>query len=663
MNNILTPKRAALLSATLIAAALPAIFLHGWMTRAVALHSIVHVGNAYWLPAHFFLLYVAVPLLALSACVLVLAPGLALSLALTNPRNLGEWVLQGFALSLVGLMITVALAHAFTVGPLPRAAFILAWAVMMVISIAVLVWRSRSAEVVTNVFDGAWPGQLVPMLVAPAFICAVLAPKFLWENLNGDGAHAFEASRLLLMQVLPFWNPAAGDVASWPGTTSMLFAYPTSWFIQLFGAVEVSARLPVLLYLICVFAAIAGLAQLGRARALTLTESFLVWAALFVYLIAVGYSGTYNPYSADLALPGTQDTLVVVCFLGFILAAERQSAGWLSLWGLFTFLTLPNGILLMAIWWVAMLLVWRPLPIRLLLIIAAIGIGCVVVSMILPPLANALGAFGPGKELKTGNLLDRFNHIQLTQLKRFLYVILPSGVLPALALGAWRKQSQLSRTVTLVTVAYFAVTYIQAYASLHYYIPAMLLPLAVYWREEWVGAVKRRLLLAATAAGCAVGLWLSWPDKAVPYLAARQIGAAIEDRVGGYDVSSADQFRASMLLTKLILPDWHPTVPAQAHGGSALTWNFYAHVPHGTPSNYVLQRSNEMAPAGTRPVATDGEFSLFVRDTVVWRQHRTLKPHSPAGASIYQIPRAVLFKSGSEGLRIFTVKRILQKLF
>ena len=663
MNKSLTLKQAWAVSGTLIAASLPAIAGQGWMSEAVALRAVVQTGNAYWLPDHFLLLYVTVPLLALSACVTVLVPGLILSVALTRPRNIGEWVMHGFALTLLALAFAVGTAHAVTSGPIPRATFLLAWGAATGLSIAIFLWRVRSAPISSSIFDGESIRQLTPMMLVPALICAVLTPKFLWENLNGDGAHAFEASRLLVTQPLPFWNPAAGDVANWPGTTSMLFTYPTSWFIQLFGAVEASARLPILLYLICVFAAIAALAQLGRGRALTIIEGLLVWAALFAYTVAVGYSGTYSPYSADLALPGTQDTLVVVCFLGFILAAERQSAFWLSLWGLFTFLTLPNGILLMAMWWVATLLVWRPLPVRLLLTIAAIGIGCVVVSVILPPLVTAFGAFPPGKELETGNLLDRFNHVQLTQLKRFLYLILPCGILPAVALLAWRKQSQLSRTITLVTVAYFAVTYIQAYASLHYYIPAMLLPLAVYWREEWVGAARRGALLVATAIGCVVALWLSWPDSAVPYLAARQVGAAIEDRVGGYEVSSAEQFRASALLNKLILPDWHASVPRQAHGGSALTWNFYAHVQDDTPTNYVLQRSGDARPSGTTPVATDGEFSLFVRDTVVWRQHRSLRPHSPAGARVYQIPRAVLFKSGSEGLRIFNVKRILRKLF
>lgn len=663
MNGSLTLKQAATVGVTLIVASLPALFMQGAVADAVALQATVSVENAYWQPSHFALLYVAVPLLMLSGCVVALAPGLLFSAAWAAPRNPGEWILQGFAFSLVSLAVAAGAAHAFVDGPLARGAFLLVFSVVLMVAAATLAFRSKTGHAVLPVAERREYRQLIPMLCAPVLICALLTPKFLWENLNGDGAHAFEAARLLLTQPLPFWNPAAGDVANWPGTTSLLFTYPTSWFIQLFGPHEVAARAPLLLYLICVFAGIAALAQSGRGRALSMTESWLVWLALFVYIVVVGYSGTYSPYSADLALPGTQDTLLVVCFLGFIVAAERQATLWLSLWGVFTFLTLPNGILLMALWWAATLLVWRPLPIRLLAIIAGIGIGCVVLGMIIPPLVVALGAFGPGKELKTGALLDRFNYVQLTELRRFLYVILPCGILPALALGWWRKHDNLSRTVALVTVVYFGITYIQAYASLHYYIPSMLLPLAVYWRTDWVVAEQRKLLWAGTAAAALIALWISWPVSAVPYLAARQVGAAVDDRVGGYDVSSAEQFRASALLNKLLPPDWDASVPARAHGGSALTWNFYAHIADKGKTNYFLQRAADAPPAFAMQLAGNREFRLFVRDSAVWAHHRGLRPHSPAGARVYQIPRAVLFKAGSGDLRIFNVKRILRRLF
>ena len=53
-------------------------------------------------------------------------------------------------------------------------------------------------------------GDLAVLLVVPMVFAAVLAPKFLWESFNGDGAHAFESARLLLNQPTPFWPPDAG---------------------------------------------------------------------------------------------------------------------------------------------------------------------------------------------------------------------------------------------------------------------------------------------------------------------------------------------------------------------------------------------------------------------------------------------------------------------
>ena len=97
---------------------------------------------------------------------------------------------------------------------------------------------------------------------------------------------------------------------------SLLFLYPLSWFMRLFGEIEISARLPMVLYLIAIYAAIAGLAQHGRAR-LKATEQSLIWLGLAIYLVVMTYSNTYKPYYADLALPASQDTLAMACFRAF----------------------------------------------------------------------------------------------------------------------------------------------------------------------------------------------------------------------------------------------------------------------------------------------------------------------------------------------------------
>ena len=121
----------------------------------------------------------------------------------------------------------------------------------------------------------------------------------------------------------------------------MLFAFPTSWFIRLFGEFEVSARLPYLLFLIAVFGGIQALIAYGQKRSLSLTELALICLGLTAYTFAVAFSATYNPYTADIALPATQDTLLLVCFLGFLLAFLQDERNWAILFLLLTLFSLP----------------------------------------------------------------------------------------------------------------------------------------------------------------------------------------------------------------------------------------------------------------------------------------------------------------------------------
>jgi hypothetical protein len=201
--------------------------------------------------------------------------------------------------------------------------------------------------------------------------------------------------------------------------------------------------------------------------------------------------------------------------------------------------------------------------------------------------------------------------------------------------------------VSLVAISYFAFMYIQAYSSLHYYIPAMLLPLVVLWRNEWVSAPRRRLLLGGVALAGAFALYISLPVNARPYSTARLIGSSIEDRVGGYARSSPEIFRSTELITHLFPLDWDPAVPSQALGGAPLAWNYYAHTADAGPRNYVLQRATDPPPPNAVEVHRGDEFAVFVRDTVRWRTHRSMRPPSPAGAPLYQVSRSVLFHAGS----------------
>src|SRR5690606_13517810 len=136
----------------------------------------------------------------------------------------------------------------------------------------------------------------------------------------------------------------------------------------------------------------------------------------------------------------TQDTLLVVAFLGYVLAFLRRSWGWTAVWAFFTYTSLPNGLLLLGFWLVGWFLVRRPLPWRDVLILGAIIFGCMVAGGLLPRVIVALGGPPPGGEYGLGGLLVRFAFLQLTDWTRLAYIVVPCGIVPAIALLFWKRQ-------------------------------------------------------------------------------------------------------------------------------------------------------------------------------------------------------------------------------
>src|SRR6202008_3505961 len=99
-------------------------------------------------------------------------------------------------------------------------------------------------------------------------------------------------------------------------------------------------------------------------RALTLVDGALVWLGLAGYLVALAFSASYDPYSADLPLPATQGTLLVACLLGFALHWSRGERGWMLAFLFLTYLSLPSGLLLALLFAAAAWLTSRPRPWR-----------------------------------------------------------------------------------------------------------------------------------------------------------------------------------------------------------------------------------------------------------------------------------------------------------
>ncbi len=667
-EDSLHPARAARLFSVLVLAWLPGIIGSRAVGNAAALYPLAESANPYFVPAHAGLLYLWSPLVVASACILFLSPGLLFSLAVNGAKGPERWVLTGFASSLILVSFSAAVVQAILGRPLQGVSFALVVAGCSLLCFFFLYIRAGRGSVVELPF--ARPGSRLTVGIicfVPVLFLIFLTPKFYWENFNGDGAHAFESARLLLFQPVPFFSPDAGTISAFPTVRSFLFALPASWFVRLFGPFEVSARLPMLLDLAGLYAGIVALVQHGRTRVVRPVEGLLIWLGLSVFVVVMAYSATYNPYCADLALPATQDTLLVVCFLAFILMFAAEEYPWLWLFCALTVVSLPNGTMLIGLWLVGTLFFWKPRPWRNVKHSVGALVTCGLAFAVTPWILGRFGLAQPGQEYATIELLKRFRYIWLTDWKRWAYLAVPCGVLPALALFNWKRQDPLSRALTFVTSVYFLTFYAQAFTPVHYYVPVMLLPLVVYWRGDLVSHPRLGpLILGATAVAGLACLLVSLPNHGNIDESGRLLGSAIEDRMDGYDTGSLAVFGRAELFQKIVPYDWDPRVPNESFGGSQIVWNYYAHrtSAENRAINYVIQGAAAPPPADMHRIAAEMGAALYVRSDAVWKGHRALRPPTPAGAKLYWIPRRLLFHVGTstEDLPIIDMMDVAARL-
>lgn len=622
----------------------PAIVAPGVIGRAASHATRAIEGNPWFGDTPIALLYLAVPVVAISACTLVLAPGLLLTAASRRGEGAAEWLFFAFGVSLGVVSVASALGESIAPGLLRGRAYAVFLAGLGAACAVIAWWRAPILSVGRAPRDRTRV-EVIALVAWALVLYYVLAPKLLFEAFNGDGAHAFESARLLLRSPLPFWPEEAGVVAGFPGLTSMLYAFPTAWFLRLFGEVEFAARVPFLLYLPVVGAGIIALSRQGEREPATSPGLLLaILVSLTSYALAMAYSATYSPYSADIALPATQDTLLVIAMLGVVLASLRRAWGWLFWFTILTLTSLPSGLVLVAFWLVARWLVERPRPWGDLVRSGAVLVGAMMLLALVPRVLALLGAPTPGGEYGVAGLARYFAFLQLVDVARVRYAAIPAGLFPVLVLVAWRWQDPVARALTVVTGLYFLFFFVQAHIALHHFVPAMLLPMVVAARVVRRGSapVAPWIVLAVVA------VLLALPRRFTVHGTGREVGAAVLERIGGYATSQPAPFRASELLDRVLAYDWDPLVPLGTYGGSPLVWLHYAShdgapAPH---TNYILQRSGDPVPLGFRMVAVDGAgATLLLRSDEVLASHRALRPPSPAGSEWLQVKRSILFRT------------------
>lgn len=639
------PARPALLAALLVASWQPVLWGGDVIARVVALrgapgdHRPWLETEAPWLP------YAAAPLVLLSAFLFVLSPGLLLATALGVRPRIDRMLPASIALSFAVLYPLTQAVQAIVGAPLVGGAFhaVVAGAAA---AAGIAVWlRSRSG----------WSAELPRLdrgtavafaLVAGPLVLlhGALVPKIYWENFAGDGAGAYEAARLLLHQPVPFYRPEAAMGA--PAFNSAANPIMAAFFLRLFGDVEAAARVHFLLALAVVYAVLVALIEHGRSAVLATADRAILWVALTAFAFATAYSATYDPYSADLAMPSAADVLHLAFVLAFVLAFLRGQRAAMVVHLVLTYASSAGGLLLAALWCGAALAALRPRPWRDAFLCGGAAIACVAASAVLPAVLRSAGLPAPGSEHGITNLLRRVSVVQFDDVSRIAFTAVPCGFLPIVAALAWRGNDRTARSIALFWFAAFAWFFVQATTNLHYFVPVMVLPLAVLWRRDPAtlpgGPVAAR---AVVAVGAAAGLVLSLPASwAVPF-EGRAIASTIDLREPGYDTCDPRSERRSRLLLHLFPADWDPRAPAETYAGSPRAWRYYAR--HSSlPSegrNYVLQLATDPPPPGAALVATDEDAALYVRDRAVWERHLAVRPPTPAGAAVYHLSRDAMF--------------------
>ena len=603
---------------------LPALLGHQIVARVSGLYRLGAEPHPYFQPFDGWLLYFLTPLVIVSSFSLFLSPGALLAIALDQAENAAEWIVFAFGHSLVLWILLSSGAKLLLGSPVTSALLLSLWLGATAVVWLLLVLRVKTRRGLRWPITQRSDARRIAWLVGASVLGIVaLIPKLFWENFNVDGVEAFEFGRSLTTQILPNWEIQDGVFGLYHNF--LLFAYPNYWFINLFGPFEAAARLPFLLYLIVLFAALILLIEWARPRQLSAGEEAMIWLGLSVYVVVHTYNTNYDSFFADLAEMAATDTLWVTCFLSACYALWTNRTGWFWLFALMTYTASPGGLLLLAALVPATFFSGSAARMEQLRTVVSVIAVCLVVGVAYELFYSGLVMGQVNNQFSAKNMLRRLYPPTFTEFVRFNALVFPSGILPALSLLAVRRKDHAAWVIGGVTVIYFGAIYLQAWTSLHQFTPVMILPLVVFWRVylDFSPAVQK-WLLPSVALTTIASLYLSLPRHFQINLAIREFGQATLYKIGDYERSYERALRGGASLAALIPIGYRLQYPDQPWGSDPASWIYYAtrEKPPGTTINYVVQPSSEPAPGGLNPVSTENGVSVYVRDQEIWRRHR-----------------------------------------
>lgn len=662
-----------------------------WIGQTVGLYELGAGPKPYFVPERALLLYLLTPLATLAAAMMFMAPGLMLAAAVGRQKGLAFWLIAGFGFSVAAITLATTVLQAATGNVLKGWDF---W--LLVVSVGMIAFGALAARVLGGGGIALRPGKdrediaVALMLFLGCLI--LLSPKFYWENFTGDGHGALQFARLFIHRLWPFWPPEAGVIAQAPNLSMVLFIAPESWFVRLWGETEFAVRAPYLLYLALLYPVLAGLIRTGRTALLRLPDHLLIAGALAVYTVTIIYSGGYNPYFGDSPMPAARETLAIAMFFGFVLALAENRFAMMLATGVMAAITIPTGGLWLGLVALATWVVWPKTPQmgsaqsergqRVRRAFVVIGL-VLIIGGVVPKLGGLFGLPYPDDgEFGPRAIINRLRYVVLTDWQRLMFVIVPCGIVPILAMFTWRRQDAVARVLVLASVVFFVFFYVQGYrVLLHHFAPVMLVPLVVFWRSPLLEAGPLAVPLRPVAGlGIIAALWLAWPQEMKMHGHDRAIGQLVETSGPVFgtstpDSAAGDRFRgfdpralnvAHHLLGKLFPIGFKNADPKERFFGAPLVWWYYSEFPKpaGQKINYRVKPLADATPAdGTLFEQFEG-YGVYIADEALYAQNRGMIVPTDTGAQIFVVPRERMFGGGAQSgpMRVFDLVQVARGL-
>lgn len=590
----------------------------------------------------FLLIRLVLPLLVTASALLLLAPGALLVFGMSRkPLSLADLAMRALFLSIFVTPFLAAAVTGATGITLTGTRFAL---FLVLLSLPGLWLLSRSS----NQFAVPRAAVLVSAIGLPILLMALLAEKFHYEVVNGDGAHALLSAEMIMRRGIPFWPADAGFIGGYPSASTLTEVIMQSNFVRLFGTTEAAARFAYIPGVMVLVLLLVELIEQDGDEPLCAYGVAGLTTALLLVSFVLAYQTSYNPYFTDIALPMAREPKILVGALGFIWYFLNGPKHWMVLVALISLLSAPNAILIIGFFLAAYLVAIGGFPMRRVFVAGLLVLLGLIAANLFYAMIVTWGYTAPSAEFGPKAILRRLRFITLFDFQRFGFWMLPAGILPAVSLFFWRWQDRLTRVLTLTTLAYVGFFYVQAYRILpHHFTPAMVLPLIVYWR---IARRHDRQIPAAAfgLTGCLIAAWISWPPSLEPHRQTREVASRIELPPIQPGSLNASHVVLSHELIDQIFPFYATDADNEEfYTMEAIALYYYARdrKPEGVNSVYVARRVGD----GLENEVLVGQpvrgWAMYTNDPAQLAHDRLRGTIETTISPVYRVSRHVLFGS------------------